>query len=126
MDNFNGATSGFSDTKTAIMRQVQQEAAVNNARSLISVWSPSCVSPVSMPSVYLIAMCSQKLNSHCFDKCIPSPGSSLSSREEKCLTTCMEKYMATWNTVSRQYIGRIQKTAGEGMGGGGDMGGFGM
>ena len=34
--------------------------------------------------------------------------------------------MAAWNTVSRQYIGRIQKAAGEGMGGGGDMGGFGI
>lgn len=66
------------------------------------------------------------MNSHCFEKCIPAPGSSLSSREEKCFTTCMEKYMAAWNTVSRQYIGRIQKTAGGGMGSGGDMGEFGI
>ena len=34
--------------------------------------------------------------------------------------------MAAWNTVSRQYIARIQKTAGGGMGSGGDMGDFGI
>ena len=34
--------------------------------------------------------------------------------------------MAAWNTVSRQYVERIQKTAGEGMGDGGDTGGFGI
>lgn len=34
--------------------------------------------------------------------------------------------MAAWNTVSRQYIGRIQKTASEGMGSGGDVGEFGI
>ncbi|KAF6234665.1 hypothetical protein HO173_007291 [Letharia columbiana] len=102
MDSLNPSLSA-SDPKAALMRQVQQEAAINNARQLIS-----------------------KMNSHCFEKCIPTPGSSLSSREEKCFTTCMEKYMAAWNTVSRQYIGRIQKTAGGGAGSGGDMGEFGI
>ncbi|KAL8925641.1 MAG: hypothetical protein Q9172_002145 [Xanthocarpia lactea] len=77
-----------SDPKTQIMNQIRQEAAVNNARALIN-----------------------KLNGHCFDKCIPSPGSSLSSREQSCLSSCMEKYMGTWNTVSRVYIAQIQKTA---------------
>ena len=52
----------------------------------------------------------QKVNEHCFEKCIPTPGTSLSKREEGCFTACMEKYMATWNVVSRQYISRIQKT----------------
>ena len=68
-------------------------------------------------------MFQQKLNMHCFDKCIPTPGSSLSKKEETCFTQCMEKYMATWNTVSRQYVSRIQKAQG-----GGDIGveGFGM
>ncbi|KAL8805043.1 MAG: hypothetical protein Q9223_005904 [Gallowayella weberi] len=76
------------DPKTQIMNQIRQEAAVNNARSLIT-----------------------KLNGHCFEKCIPAPGTSLSKREEGCLSACMEKYMATWNTVSRVYIAQIQKTA---------------
>ena len=63
------------------------------------------------------------MNEHCFDKCIPSPGTSLSKKEEGCFTACMEKYMGTWNTVSRQYIARIQKSAPAGEGG---MEGFGI
>ncbi|MCJ1267899.1 protein translocase subunit [Lobaria immixta] len=76
-----------SEQKATIIREIQKEAAVANARQLI-----------------------HKLNSHCFEKCIPSPGSSLSKKEESCFTQCMEKYMATWNTVSRQYISRIQRS----------------
>ncbi|KZF21597.1 hypothetical protein L228DRAFT_211719 [Xylona heveae TC161] len=79
-----GASS--SDPKTALMLQVRQEAAITNARQLI-----------------------EKLNEHCFDKCIPKPGASLSKGEETCFTQCMEKYMGAWNAVSRQYIGRLQK-----------------
>lgn len=39
---------------------------------------------------------------------MPKPGSSLASGEKQCLSYCMEKYMDAWNTVSKQYIGRIQ------------------
>jgi import inner membrane translocase subunit TIM13 len=65
---------------------------------------------------------SQKINEHCFERCVPKPGGSLSKSEESCLTSCMEKYMAAWNTVSRQYIHRIQeeqRKAGGGFIGGG-------
>ncbi|KAI9880208.1 MAG: protein translocase subunit [Pleopsidium flavum] len=96
MDTINNST-GFgssNDPKTSIMNQVRQEAAVANARQLI-----------------------EKLNEHCFEKCIPKPGSSLSRGEETCFTHCMEKYMAAWNTVSRQYIARIQQEQGRGGGG---------
>ena len=51
----------------------------------------------------------QKVNEHCFDKCIPSPGSSLTSSEEGCLSTCMEKYISLWNVASRSYITRVGK-----------------
>lgn len=40
---------------------------------------------------------------------MPTPGTSFSKKEESCLTQCMEKYMSTWNVVSRQYIDRLQK-----------------
>ena len=65
----------------------------------------------------------QKVNERCFEKCIPTPGTSLSSREEGCFTACMEKYMATWNVASRQYISRIQKTQ---QGSSSAVGGFGV
>ncbi|KLJ07659.1 hypothetical protein EMPG_16885, partial [Blastomyces silverae] len=68
------------DVKSAIISQVQQEANITNARSLIT-----------------------KVNENCFEKCIPSPGSSLSSKEQTCLTACMEKYIQLWNATSRAY-----------------------
>ncbi|KAJ9209040.1 hypothetical protein DTO166G4_8075 [Paecilomyces variotii] len=80
------APNSSEEMKTAIMKQLQAEAAMTNARALIG-----------------------KLNEHCFDRCIPTPGDSLSSKEESCLSTCMEKYISTWNTVSRTYISRVSK-----------------
>ncbi|KAI4737639.1 hypothetical protein E4T50_11889 [Aureobasidium sp. EXF-12298] len=84
------APTGASQTQ-AIKQQVAQEAAVANARQLV-----------------------EKLNEHCFERCIPKPGSSLSSGESTCYSQCMEKYMSAWNVVSKQYINRIQREAGSG------------
>ncbi|KAG9685814.1 hypothetical protein KCU98_g15692, partial [Aureobasidium melanogenum] len=84
------SASGASQTQ-AIKQQVAQEAAVANARQLV-----------------------EKLNEHCFERCIPKPGSSLSSGESTCYSQCMEKYMSAWNVVSKQYINRIQREAGSG------------
>ncbi|OCK99044.1 uncharacterized protein K441DRAFT_540845 [Cenococcum geophilum 1.58] len=94
MDSLGGSNlSAFasSDPKTAVMRQIQQEAAVQNARMLV-----------------------EKLNEHCFERCVPKPGNTLSKGEESCFTACMEKYMTAWNVVSRQYVARIQKEASTG------------
>lgn len=55
---------------------------------------------------------SQKLNEHCFERCVPKPGTSLSKGEETCFTQCMEKYMSAWNVVSRQYVAKLQQTSG--------------
>ncbi|KAF9893733.1 protein translocase subunit [Aspergillus nanangensis] len=82
----NGQASSPQEVKTAIVRQLQQEAAMANARNLIG-----------------------KVNEHCFDACVPVPGSSMSSREESCLSQCMEKYISFWNVASRTYIARIAK-----------------
>ncbi|KAI5779718.1 Tim10/DDP family zinc finger protein [Geopyxis carbonaria] len=67
------------------MREIQQQQSIENARTLI-----------------------EKINENCFEKCIPKPGSSLSSGETTCLTNCMQKYMNAWNTVSTAYIQRIK------------------
>lgn len=56
------------------------------------------------------------------------PGSSLSGKEQTCLSTCMEKYIEGWNVVSKTYVDRLQKeqaTLGAGMGGLGGAAGFG-
>ncbi|KAL1625174.1 protein translocase subunit [Neofusicoccum ribis] len=58
------------------------------------------------------AVMQQKLNEHCFERCVPKPGTSLSKGEETCFTQCMEKYMSAWNVVSRQYVAKLQQTSG--------------
>ena len=50
----------------------------------------------------------QNLKSTCFDKCVPTPGTSLSSSEQTCVTGCMEKYMASWNLVNNTYLARLR------------------
>ncbi|KAF2157530.1 hypothetical protein K461DRAFT_210768, partial [Myriangium duriaei CBS 260.36] len=65
--------------------EIRKQAAVENARHLV-----------------------EKLNEHCFERCVPKPGASLSSGEQNCFSQCIEKYMSAWDTVSRQYVGKIQ------------------
>ncbi|TQN74827.1 Mitochondrial import inner membrane translocase subunit TIM13 [Colletotrichum shisoi] len=72
--------------KQSIMKQVLQEANLTNARVLI-----------------------EKLQENCFERCVPKPGSSLSSGETTCMTSCMEKYMSAWNQVNTAYINRIKQ-----------------
>ncbi len=54
----------------------------------------------------------QNINEKCFERCVPKPGSSLSSGEQTCMKQCMEKYMAAWNEVNSTYIRRIQQEIG--------------
>ncbi|CZT24914.1 probable mitochondrial import inner membrane translocase subunit tim-13 [Ramularia collo-cygni] len=79
----------MSDAKQQIMDQVRQQAALQNARALV-----------------------EKVNEHCFERCVPKPGSSLSSGETTCYTACMEKYMKSWNIISQQYLNHVQKGVG--------------
>lgn len=72
--------------KEEVIKQVKQQYAMTNAKELI-----------------------EKINEHCFQKCVPKPGSSLSSGEQTCFTQCMEKYMAAWNQVNTTFIERIQR-----------------
>ena len=105
------APTGASQTQ-AIKQQVAQEAAVANARQLVEV--TIALEPFPAPLTNADSTAPQKLNEHCFERCIPKPGSSLSSGESTCYSQCMEKYMSAWNVVSKQYINRIQREAGSG------------
>ncbi|KAJ5599146.1 protein translocase subunit [Penicillium hetheringtonii] len=78
------APKSGADVKSGIVQQLQQEAAMNNARLLI-----------------------EKINENCFDACVPAPGSSLSSQESTCLSSCMDKYIQLWNITSKTYIARL-------------------
>lgn len=72
------------EIKNALLKQVQTEAAVTNARALVA-----------------------KLNENCFDRCISTPGNRLSSAESSCLSACMEKYISMWNATSKAYLNRV-------------------
>ncbi|KAI0667801.1 Tim10/DDP family zinc finger-domain-containing protein [Trametes maxima] len=50
-----------------------------------------------------------KVNEKCFAKCVPKPGSSLSSSEEKCLSQCMDRYLDAFDLVNRSYVARLRK-----------------
>ncbi|KAF2881839.1 hypothetical protein ILUMI_24340 [Ignelater luminosus] len=79
--------AGLSSTqKDELMDQVKQQIAVANAQELLT-----------------------KMTEKCFKKCITKPGTSLDSSEQKCIAMCMDRYMDSWNLVSRTYSERIQK-----------------
>ncbi|KAF4571386.1 protein translocase subunit [Pleurotus pulmonarius] len=72
--------------KEALMDSVRSEVALANAQELIN-----------------------KTNEKCYLKCVPKPGTSLSSSEQTCLSRCLDRYMEAFNICSRAYIGRINK-----------------
>ncbi|KAK0623507.1 Tim10/DDP family zinc finger-domain-containing protein [Immersiella caudata] len=80
--------------KKAIIRQVLVESNTNNSRQLFE------------------ARYHYRANEHCFDKCVPKPGSSMSSSETTCASLCMEKYINAWNKVNQTLIQRLQAESG--------------
>ncbi|CAF1268777.1 unnamed protein product [Adineta ricciae] len=69
-----------------IMTTVQQQLAIQMAQELL-----------------------QKLSDKCFKACVPKPGGTLSSSEQKCIGQCSDRYMEAWNIVSRAYGERIKR-----------------
>lgn len=89
------SSSSSTETKTKLQNAITQQSNLINAKYLIT-----------------------KINENCFEHCVPDPGSSLSDKEQRCLSTCMEKYIEGWNTVSKTYVSRLQREAPSlGMGG---------
>ncbi|XP_065160477.1 mitochondrial import inner membrane translocase subunit Tim13 [Atheta coriaria] len=81
------ALNGLSGVqKDELMDQVKQQIAVANAQELL-----------------------QKMTEKCFKKCINKPGTSLDNSEQKCVAMCMDRYMDSWNLVSRSYSQRLQR-----------------
>lgn len=69
-----------------LIGQVKQQLAVANAQELLT-----------------------KMSEKCFKKCVVKPSSSLDSSEQKCIAMCMDRYMDSWNLVSKTYSTRLQK-----------------
>lgn len=94
MSDLNFPSSGerlTSVQKEQLLDQVKQQVALASAQELI-----------------------QKMSDKCFKKCVYKPGTSLDSSEQKCLAMCMDRYMDTWNTISKAYSGRLQREHGGG------------
>ncbi|KAI1074378.1 mitochondrial import inner membrane translocase subunit TIM13 [Whalleya microplaca] len=72
--------------KAEVIKQVRTQYNIDNAKQLI-----------------------EKVNEHCFEKCVPKPSSGLSSGESTCFTQCMDKYMLAWNTVDKTCMTRVQR-----------------
>ncbi|KAK6464248.1 Tim10/DDP family zinc finger-domain-containing protein [Scheffersomyces coipomensis] len=72
--------------KQEIENQISQELAVANATELVS-----------------------KITENCFEKCITQPSNILNGQEDQCINQCLEKYMRSWNVISKAYITRIQQ-----------------
>ncbi|XP_014291914.1 mitochondrial import inner membrane translocase subunit Tim13 [Halyomorpha halys] len=74
-----------SSQKEELIENVKQQIAIANAQELIT-----------------------KMSEKCFKKCISKPGASLDNSEQKCVAMCMDRYLETWNLVSKAYQIRIQ------------------
>ncbi|PWN21000.1 hypothetical protein BCV69DRAFT_282503 [Microstroma glucosiphilum] len=72
------------EKKEAIKRQVSSEIAMANAQDLIT-----------------------KSTEKCYFKCVPSPSTSLSSKEEVCLDRCLQRYFEAFNIVASAYTRRV-------------------
>ncbi|KAI6037659.1 Tim10/DDP family zinc finger-domain-containing protein [Pisolithus marmoratus] len=77
------SVQGTSARKEAVMNSIRSELAIVNVQELIN-----------------------KATEKCFTKCIPKPGSSLTSSDEACLARCLDRYM---EALSRTYTARISK-----------------
>ncbi|XP_076337661.1 mitochondrial import inner membrane translocase subunit Tim13 [Tachypleus tridentatus] len=89
MDSLSSGGKLSGAQREELMDQVKQQIAVANAQELL-----------------------QKMTEKCFKKCISKPGTSLDNSEQKCIAMCMDRYMDSWNLVSRTYSNRIQQERG--------------
>ncbi|KAH9818815.1 Tim10/DDP family zinc finger-domain-containing protein [Melampsora americana] len=79
--------SASSNLKSEQLKQeVTQQLALANAQELIN-----------------------KINEKCYARCIQSPSSTLTTREQKMISNCMDRYLEAYNIVSRTYVNRITK-----------------
>lgn len=80
-----GVDTNSTMLKQQIQDQITQELAVVNATELVN-----------------------KITENCFDKCIDYPQSSITPPQDQCINQCLQKYMRSWNQISKTYVNRIQ------------------
>lgn len=83
--NGSPASVGSTELKNQIQSQITQELAVVNATELVN-----------------------KITENCFDKCVDYPQSSITPVQDQCINQCLQKYLRSWNLISKTYVNRIQ------------------
>ncbi|XP_050071666.1 mitochondrial import inner membrane translocase subunit Tim13-like [Anopheles maculipalpis] len=75
-----------SSQKDELMTTIKQKIAIANAQELVT-----------------------KMTEKCFRKCVGKPGQDLDGSEQKCIAMCMDRFMDSWNVVSRALTQRLQQ-----------------
>uniref|UniRef100_A0A182XVB6 Mitochondrial import inner membrane translocase subunit n=1 Tax=Anopheles stephensi TaxID=30069 RepID=A0A182XVB6_ANOST len=75
-----------SSQKDELMSTIKQKIAIANAQELVT-----------------------KMTEKCFKKCVGKPGQDLDGSEQKCIAMCMDRFMDSWNVVSRALTQRLQQ-----------------
>jgi mitochondrial import inner membrane translocase subunit TIM13 len=72
-----------------IQTKVQEEFAINTAKTLVD-----------------------HATEQCFTKCLKAPyavSSSSLAQDNNCVESCLAKYLRSWNEISKAYVGRLQQ-----------------
>ena len=49
----------------------------------------------------------------CYNTCVKKPGSALDSYEQRCLGNCMDRFIDSYNLVSRTFTSRMESQMGQ-------------
>lgn len=82
MDRFGGGAGGGRPDESQIMSEVQTQLRMQMVQEFY-----------------------QTVRDKCFKMCLTSPGNSLTSGDQKCLTRCMDRYQEATNTVTQAVLG---------------------
>ncbi|TKR94043.1 hypothetical protein L596_008388 [Steinernema carpocapsae] len=74
------------DQQAKVLEGVRQQTAIANAQTLITDLSEKCTA-----------------------KCITSPGTSLTSSDQQCLSRCMDRFVDTFEHVTKVLQGRLHE-----------------
>lgn len=50
----------------------------------------------------------EDMTEKCYTSCVKKPASSLDNYEQRCLANCMDRFIDSYNLVSRQFTSRIE------------------
>lgn len=55
----------------------------------------------------------EDMSEKCFSMCIKKPGSSLENNDKRCLTNCMDRFIDSYNVVSKVFLSRVSNEMGQ-------------